>query len=186
MANDRKGITDQFPFSPCGGFPLQGNWSWQDPVFSAIYWKPCTHLDTLWFPRTMWRLSFAYWHMACIFQSFVYDFVWFPSAAQRLCKGFYAFTSRVLNTLRQHIWSSHFFSNICTWKPHGGLKQCVLSLTAVHISQPLGRKCAAKANPCLSLTWQLVPGPGAPTCHLPSEDICKYVSFPPWKYHTFI
>lgn len=66
VANNTKGMTDQFPSPPCGGFHLQENWSWQDPVFSAIYLKPCTHLDTLWFPRTMWRLSFAYWYMACI------------------------------------------------------------------------------------------------------------------------
>lgn len=73
------------------------------------------------------------------FQSFVFDFVWFPSAAQRLCKGFYAFTSHVLNTLRQHIWCSHFCGSICTWKPHSGMKQCVFSLRAVHTSQPPGR-----------------------------------------------
>lgn len=106
------------------------------------------------------------------FQSFVFDFIWFPSAAQCLCKGFYAFTSHVLNTLRQHIWCSHFFSNVCTWKPQSGIKQRVFSLRAVHILQPLGGKFSAKANPC-SLTWQLGPWLWGPTCCLPFEVILQ-------------
>lgn len=95
-------------------------------------------------------------------QSFVFDFFWFPSAPRRLCKGFYAFTSHVLNTLRQHTQCSHFFSNVCTWKPHSGIKQCVFSLRAMHILQPPGRKTIAKKHPC-SLTdltpWSLAMGP---------------------------
>lgn len=77
------------------------------------------------------------WHV--LFQSFVFDFVWFSTAALHLCKDFYAFTSNVLNTLRQHIWCSHFFSNDCTKKANGGIKDCVFHLRVVHILQPMGR-----------------------------------------------
>lgn len=111
------------------------------------------------------------------FQSFVFDFVWFPSAAQRLCEGFYAFTNHVLNTLRQHIWCSHFFSNVCTWKPHSGMKQCALSWRPLHILQPPGRSCSAKANPCSLTVWQLGPWLWGPPCRLPFEDISQFGVF---------
>lgn len=166
MAISARGSLDRFSSDPCSGFYWHENWSWQDPVSSAIYLKPCTHLDTLWFPRTMWRLSFAYCYVACIlFWFFVSGSVWFPRAAQRVSvKGFSAFGSLVLNTLRQHIWCSHFLSHVCTWKPHGGRKLCVFSLRAECVLQPPGRTFFfAKINPMLSDRLDgMVPDRGAP------------------------
>lgn len=58
-------------------------------------------MDTLWFPRTMWRLSFAYCYVACIlFRSFVSGSVWFPCAAQRLCEGFFCFRQPCLKYIK--------------------------------------------------------------------------------------
>lgn len=152
-------LLDQFPSAPCGGFHLQENWNWQDPVFSAIYLKPCTHLDTLWFPRTVWRITLCLLIRGMYsFQSFVFDSVWFPSAAQYLCDGFYAFTSRVLDTLRQHIWCSHFLCNVCTWKPHSGMKQCVFSLGTEYIVATTRKDIlTAKTNPMFWLPRQQDP-----------------------------
>lgn len=153
------GLLDQFPPAPCGGFHLQENWDWQDPVFSAIYVKPCTHLDTLCFPRTMWRLSFAHWYMACIlFRLLCLILFDFPLLHSISVKGFYAFTSHVLNTLRQHIWCSHFPWNVCTWKPHSGMKQCVFSLRTESILQPPGRTfLLLKQTPCSDWLDTMVP-----------------------------
>ena len=124
------------------------------------------------------------------FQSFAFDFVWFPSAPQRLCKGFYAFTSHVLNTLRQHTRCSHFCSNVCTWRPHSGIKQCVFSLRAVHILQPPGRKIVAEANPC-SLTdlttWSLAVEHHLALPFWERLQMCFFFFFPPRKQlHIYI
>lgn len=153
------GLLDQFPSAPCGGFHLQENWNWQDPVFSAIYLKSCTHLDTLWFPRTMWRLSFAYWYMACILFSLLCLILFdFPLLHSISVKGFYAFTSHVLNTLRQHIWCSHLLCNVCTWKSHSGMKQSVFSLRTEYILQPPGRTfLLLKQTPCSDWLDTMVP-----------------------------
>lgn len=157
-----KGIVGQLPFSPCGRFHLQENWSWQDRFLCNLF-KTLHAFGYLVISKNYVKIKLCILiHGMHSFQSFVFDFVWFPSAAQHLCKGFYAFTSHVLNTLRQHIWCSHFFSNVCTWKPHGGIKQCVFSLRTVHILQPLGRNFLAKANPCSQTgltTWSLAVGP---------------------------
>lgn len=162
VANDMKGIVGQLPFSPCGRFHLQENWSWQDRFLCNLF-KTLHAFGYLVISKNYVKIKLCILiHGMHSFQSFVFDFVWFPSAAQHLCKGFYAFTSHVLNTLRQHIWCSHFFSNVCTWKPHGGIKQCVFSLRTVHILQPLGRNFLAKANPCSQTgltTWSLAVGP---------------------------
>lgn len=111
------------------------------------------------------------------FQSFVSDSVWFPSAAQCLCEGlfFYAFSSHVLNTLRQHIWCSHFLCNVCTWKPHSGTEQCVfLFESRVHSATNRKNILFAKAIPMFS-DWldSVVPDSGAPTCCFTFEDVWK-------------
>lgn len=93
------------------------------------------------------------WHV--LFQSFVFDFVWFSTAALHLCKDFYAFTSNVLNTFRQHIWCSHLFSNNCTERANSGIKDCVFSLRVVHSLQPMGRLFLPKASPTCLISWQL-------------------------------
>lgn len=150
---------NRFSSALCSGFHWHENGSWQEPVSSAIYLKPCTHLDTLWFPRTTWRLSFAYCYMACILFRLL-CLVLFASPCSTVSvaqcpshsvsvKGFAAFSSLVLSTLRQHIWCSHFLSHVCTWKPHSGRRQCAFSLRAECILQPPGRTFfLLKQTPC--------------------------------------
>lgn len=149
---------DQFPFAPWGG-SLRRKLKLTRPCFLRNLFKTLHAFGYLVISKNCVKIKFCLLiHGMYSFQSFAFDFVWFPSAPQRLCKGFYAFTSHVLNTLRQHTRCSHFLSNVCTWKPHSGMKQCVFSLRAVHILQPPGRKIVAEANPC-SLTdlttWSL-------------------------------
>lgn len=133
-----------FPFFLCGGFHSKENWSWQDPVFPCNLFKTLHVFGYLVISENYVKIKLLLtdtWHV--LFQSFVFDFVWFSTAVLHLCKDFYAFTSKVLNTLRQHIWCSHFFSNDCKKKKkkaNGGIKDCVFSLRVVHILQPMGRQ----------------------------------------------
>lgn len=145
-----------FPFFLCGGFHSKENWSWQDPVFPCNLFKTLHAFGYLVISENYVKIKLLLtdtWHV--LFQSFVFDFVWFSTAALHLCKDFYAFTSNVLNTFRQHIWCSHFFSNNCTKRANSGIKDCVFSLRVVHSLQPMGRLFFPRANPACLIGWQL-------------------------------
>lgn len=111
------------------------------------------------------------------FSVLVFDSVWFPLLHSISGKGFYAFTSHVLNTLRQHICCSHFLCNVCTWKPHSGMKQCVFSLRTEYILWPPGRTfLLLMQTPCSD--WHHGPRQQDPAaCCLPSRTFGN-VGFP--------
>lgn len=164
MANNTEGIMDQFPFPSPWWISLTRKLKLARPCFLCNLFKTLHAFGYLVISKNYVKIKlYLLIHGMYSFQSFVFDFVWFPSAAQRLCKGFYAFTSHVLNTLRQHIWCSHFFSNVCTWKPHSGIKQCVFSLRAVQHFATTRKEVFSYSKPMFS-DWldNLVPGCGAP------------------------
>lgn len=135
--------------------------SWQDPVFPCNLFKTLHVFGYLVISENYVKIKLLLtdtWHV--LFQSFVFDFVWFSTAVLHLCKDFYAFTSKVLNTLRQHIWCSHFFSNDCTKKKkkrksqrwHKGL--CVFFESCAHFATN-GKTISARASPTCLIGWQL-------------------------------
>lgn len=122
--------------------------------FPAIYLKPCTHLDTLWFQRTMWRLSFCLL-IHGMYSSSLLCLILFDFPLQRcIFVRILCFHQQCL-TFRQHIWCSHFFSNNCTKRANSGIKDCVFSLRVVHSLQPMGRLFLPRANPTCLIGWQL-------------------------------
>lgn len=121
-----------FLFSPSGEFSVGIKTMLARPCLSPhpIYLKPCTHFGYLVISETSMKMSFLLtWYMACSFTSAFCDLILFSfsTVAQHLCKEFYAFTSNVLYTLRQYIWS--ILLQQCLYiKASRGIKQCVCSL----------------------------------------------------------
>lgn len=148
-----------FPFFLYGGFHSKEDWSWQDPLFLLLF--PCNLFKTL--------HAFGYlvisenyvkikllltdtWHV--LFQSFVFDFD-FPLQCCIFVRFFMLFTSNVLNTLRQHIWCSPFFSNDFTKKSqrqHKGL--CIFFESCAYFATN-GKTVSARASPTCLIGWQL-------------------------------
>lgn len=84
------------------------------------------------------------WHV--LFWSFVFDFD-FPLQCCIFVRFFMLFTSNVLNTLRQHIWCSPFFSNNFTKKSqrqHKGL--CVFFESCAYFATNGKTFCQSKPN----------------------------------------
>lgn len=159
---------NRFSSARCSGFHWHENGSWQEPVSSAIYLKPCTHLDTLWLPRTTWRLSFAYCYMACIlFRLLCLVLFASPcrtvSIAQCLCEGFCCFQQPRL----KYIKTTHLVFTLPQPCLHLKATQrqetmCVFPESRVHSATSRKNILFAKTNSMLSDRLDsLVPDSGA-------------------------
>lgn len=146
-----QGIPGSVLFCSLQWISLTGKLKLEDPVSSAVHLKPCTHLDTLWFPRTYVKIKLCLLiHGMYPFRSFVSDSVWFPPPHSVSCEGFSCFQQPRLKYMK----TAHLLSTLPPSCLHLKATQRqetvrVFSLRAECILQPPGRTFfLLKQTPC--------------------------------------